>query len=93
MSLTPKAVIEYDSADDWYTVWAVWEGEKVDRPRSYAIVARKFPLAQRLARAIDAGAVFSDPVINTDIEGNTYVHARSKVMAKYLNADLKRLGY
>jgi hypothetical protein len=37
--------------------------------------------------------VFADPVIKTDVLGHTYVAASSRVMAKYANADLKRLGY
>jgi hypothetical protein len=43
--------------------------------------------------AINAQVVFADPVIKTDVLGQTYVAASSRVMAKYANADLKRLGY
>jgi hypothetical protein len=49
--------------------------------------------AQRLVNAINAQVVFDDPVIKTDINGRTYVAASSRVMGKYANADLKRLGY
>jgi hypothetical protein len=80
-----------NSADlNYVTVWALWEG--VDRPKSHGIQVRK-TVAPRLKRAILAGAVFTNPQITKDVNGKTYVQANCKVMARYANADLKKLGY
>jgi hypothetical protein len=38
-------------------------------------------------------ALHKDPKVVKDIGGKTYVQATSKVMAKYANADLRRLGF
>jgi hypothetical protein len=91
MTLTPEAKIE--DRDGELTVWYDWPG--VDRPQTYGIGinggSRK--LAERLVRAIEAGAAYADPEIKTDVNGKTYVQARSLVLARCLNADLRRLGY
>jgi hypothetical protein len=72
-----------------------WSGAKLDRPNthSYMLRAGKAALAARLKRAIDAQAVYANPNVVKDVNGHTYVHATCRVMGKYMNADLKRLGY
>lgn len=50
-------------------------------------------LADRLERAIQQGKVFPNVSIVTDVAGMTYVSATSCVMGRYLNRDLKRLGF
>lgn len=79
-----------DDDPKYVVVSAVWAG--VDRPISHGWSVTKGN-AQRLERALRAGVVYENPVIKTDIGGSTYVSARSRVMAKYVNADLKKLGY
>lgn len=69
----------------------MWTG--VDRPDSVAWVLGNRRTAERLRTAVVAGAVFYDISVNTDTSGRTYVQASSRVMAKYANADLRRLGY
>jgi hypothetical protein len=86
-TLIPTAVTEQGEYGP--TVYAEWTG--VDRPRTYGIVAGKH--AARLARAINAGVVFHDPKVITDVDGNTFVSAASRVRGRTLNADLKRLGF
>lgn len=49
--------------------------------------------ARRYAAAVMAGVVMYDLKVLTDIHGNTYVGHSSRVMGKYANADLKRLGF
>ena len=75
-----------------WRVYATWDAP-VDRPSTHGFVLRNKRTAQRLVNAINAQVVFADPVIKTDVLGHTYVAASSRVMAKYANADLKRLGY
>jgi len=67
-----------------------WEG--VDRPCSYGIVCLK-KHAPRLIAACDAGVLFTDPKVATDVHGKTYIDATCQVLGKTINADLKRLGY
>lgn len=71
------------------------EGVQVDRPRimGWSLPPRKRDLAQRLVRAIHAGAVFDDPQVKTDVYDKTYIDARCKVLGRKLNTDLRRLGY
>jgi hypothetical protein len=97
-SLRPKAAIEWSEADEFchahFTVWMDYPDAGVTRPRSYGIsCGNNRRLADRLARAVDAGVVMIDPEVRTDIYGGTYVSSTSVVSGKRLNADLKRLGY
>jgi hypothetical protein len=93
-TLTVAASVE--SHSDGYTVWADWTAADVtlDRPRTHGIsTGRNKDLAERLAAAINAGAVYPDPEVRTDVYGATYVQASSRVMGRHLNADLRRLGF
>ena len=73
----------------------VWAG--VDRPIVGGISFGPGPKGQKLAlryqAAVMAGRVFHGGVVKTDTGGQTYVCATSRVMGKYANADLKRLGF
>lgn len=80
-----------DSIGVGYKVTPVWSG--VDRPRTFSWFVGNLKLAVRLRQAVLAGVVLVDLEMKTDVEGNTYVEHRSKVMAKYANADLRKLGY
>jgi hypothetical protein len=75
-----------------WVVYATWDAP-VDRQGTHGWVFYNPKIAERLVAAINAQAVFTDPVIKTDTHGNTYVAATSRVLGKYANADLKRLGY
>jgi hypothetical protein len=68
---------------------------ELDRPCTggFLFGHKKRALVARLVKAIDAQAVHKDPKVVKDIGGKTYVQATSKVMAKYANADLRRLGF
>lgn len=106
---TPVATVEEKDARDAHDVDSVtvrveWVGgDHVDRRDGYSISTgrRQTPrqakashaLAARLKRAIDAGAVFYEVKVARDINGATFLTYRSRVMGKYLNADLKRIGY
>lgn len=88
-------VIE-DRGEGDLTVWFDWRGVDVDRPRCHGIsTGRNRKLAERLVAATAAGVIFDldDVEILRDVEGSTYVSASSKVMGRYLNADLTRLGF
>ena len=50
-------------------------------------------LAERLVRAVNAGAVLQNPTLKVDVNGNTYVEATSSVLGRTLNSDLNRLGF
>jgi hypothetical protein len=51
-------------------------------------------LAERLVRAINAGAAWTNPQVVRDVHDVEYVtFDGSQVMGRYLNADLKRLGF
>jgi hypothetical protein len=77
---------------DYVTVTPVWSG--VDRQYDCSWVCLR-KNAMRLQQAILAGKVLINPRIATDVNGKTYVAHGGflKVSAKYINADLKRLGF
>lgn len=85
-----NAVIE-QSSDGLFVVYALWSG--VDRPRGVGIVVRTRKLAERLARAVRAGVAITADRVMRDTFGSTYVQENRAVLARTLNADLKRLGY
>jgi len=49
-------------------------------------------LCARFKRAIEAGAIFSNHRIAKSTSG-TYVETDGFIMGKYMNSDLKKLGY
>lgn len=87
------AVIERDP-DGTFTVSATWvPREDLDRLDAAAWGVRNRHLAERLRRAIDAGAVLEPEGPYTDILGRRGWHSRSHVLGRILNADLHRLGF
>lgn len=50
-------------------------------------------LAERLARAIEAGVVLKADEIKRDVNGKSYLSTSSAVLGRTLNADLRRLGF
>jgi hypothetical protein len=87
-----------DATDDWHVAgWHVrttWTADpRTDRTNGVGFLLRNERTARRLVRAINDGAVFTDVERRTDINGHTYIAARSRVMARCANADLRRLGY
>lgn len=89
---------EYYAGEVMWTVDYDWSGVHVDRPNTGGIAtgpgAKGRKLADRLAAATRAGRAFTDHRhITTDNAGQTYVCAHGTVMGKYLNADLKRIGF
>jgi hypothetical protein len=74
-----------------FRVKVVWPG--VDRPSTKGWVLGNRKTAERLAAAINAGAVFSDPEIRTDRGGQTYVSAHYTILGRTASADLARLGF
>lgn len=101
MTTTTPTILRVDLArtdiagDPSITVHAVWSG--VDRPDvgGYALpdTARGHRLAARLVAAMRAGVVYPNPVVKTDVDGQTYVSASATVLGRMMNADLKRLGF
>jgi hypothetical protein len=79
-----------------FTVWFVWTDTRkpLDRRLSHGIsTGTNRDLAYRLSTATACGRIQSDPEVLTDVEGHTYVGSRCAVMGRYLNADLKRMGF
>ena len=93
--LIPVAVtIEARSDADlghYFQVDAIWGG--VDRPDVGGFAIRRASVAARLARAIKAGAVYFDAEVRRDVNGRSYVSAKSRVLGRRANADLRKLGY
>lgn len=76
-------------------VYPYAEGIPLDRRRMIGFVMsfRKRKLAERLKLAIEAGVVFTDLSVATDVNGRTYLACNRTVQARTANADLKRLGF
>jgi hypothetical protein len=70
-------------------------GIELDRHDLYGwhLLPKHRKLAERLVRAVEAGVVFTPERVATDVNGNTYLVAPTKVMGRTANADLKRLGF
>lgn len=99
MSTTPTnpriTRVDVQPTDDarYVSVRPYWDADgNLDRHDGIGMQVPR-SVAPRLVRAIEAGAVFTSPVVLTDVDGRTYVHAERHVMAKYASADLKRLGF
>ena len=73
-------------------MWIDFPNAGVDRVRTHGIGVTKRN-APRLVKAVNAGAVTPDAHVKTDVNGNTYVGFTSTVHARYINVDLKKLGY
>lgn len=66
----------------------------LDRSDVHAIHGIKTQdLADRLADAINAGKALQVQGVLVDANGKSYLNTRARVMGRYLNADLKRLGF
>lgn len=96
MTMKPTARIEMTneiaSGKLCYTVRTYWKG--VDRPVTEGIsTGHNMQLAVRLAAAINAGRVYANPHISTDIHGQTYVSARCVLYTRHLNKSLKEIGF
>lgn len=87
--------VEVTEDADMISVHPIWEG--VDRPDvggwGLPKTASGRKLVKRLVAACESGAAFSATELCTDNGGQTYIHATHAVMGRYMNADLKRLGY
>lgn len=89
----PDRIEIEDKGDGTVTVWPIWNG--VDRPKGcgMGIRANDKALIGRYVAALRAGVVYSSAKVRTDVNGETYVSTTSKVLGRYLNADLRRLGF
>jgi hypothetical protein len=65
----------------------------VDRAESYSIMVNRESLANRLKAGILAGVVFPVTGTGTDVNGQTYAEFTHNVLARRLNADLRKLGF
>lgn len=85
--------VELRDEDDGIHIAPIWTG--VDRPDigGYLVGRHQRALAERMRDAIMAGVVFYDVYRATDVNGKTYAAHRSHVLARMMNADLKRLGF
>lgn len=83
--------LEWIVTYDWSKVANVTRPNTGGSYTGYGAKGKK--LADRLAAATRAGVVHYDAYIQTDVNGGTFVTSNSRAMAKYLNADLKRLGF
>lgn len=97
-NLTPNAIITSKGRGPAlanYTVQTIWTADvEIDRPSTHHIsCGSDRELAERLARAINDGAFWSDASIREDVNGDTYVSADGFTIGKYLREDLPRLGY
>ena len=90
----PRATAEITEDDEGIHVTVVWDAT-VDRNRidSWLLPKGSLDLARRLKRAVDAQAVVSEPRVEKDVNGATYVDAGLSVMGRTMSADLKRLGF
>jgi hypothetical protein len=79
-----------------HCVWFVWDrrSKPLDRPVTSGIsCGSDRALADRLAKAINAGAVTHDVRVTLDSHGQSYVSHGCKVAGRNLSRDLANLGF
>lgn len=76
-------------------VWTARDPEDdPDRPKGVGHEFSDHSLALRVRRAVENGVWHtSDPVLLTDVGGNTYVSANLRTIGKYADTDLAAIGY
>ena len=86
---------DFDGDKPALLVEVVWSGVELDRPNvgGFRMKMNHSVLAYRLAKSINAGAVYEKIEVKRDVNGKSYVQASSKVMGRHLHSDLKRLGF
>lgn len=72
--------------------WTV-PGLELDRPNTGGWWVTDRKMAERLTAALLDGAVHDSPEVAYDINGATYVRADRKVIGRYMDGDLRALGY
>lgn len=60
---------------------------------SWGLKSTHHGLAHRLKKAVDAGVVFKNVRVATDIHGKEYVTGDCQILSRLMNAELKRLGF
>jgi hypothetical protein len=98
MTFVPHAAVAFRDQDPaGWSVSVKWSStdpaSAPDRTDGSGWLVNTKALADRLARAVNAGVVFYEPGLHTDVNGKTFVHAASRVLGRMANADLRRLGY
>jgi hypothetical protein len=89
--ITPTDVEVTERPDGSISVHPIWSN--VDRVNGSGWLVGNMRMADRLRRALLAGVVYSATEIMTDVNGKTLVHGTSKILARHMNADLRKLGY
>ena len=94
--LAPAVVTQEPTGE--FTVRVQWQPQPdLDRLDCYAWSCGKArtaaALAERLRRAVDAGVVVIPTSKFTDINGARGWHSRCNILARIMNADLRRLGF
>lgn len=80
------------SGKAYYRVQRRFEG--VDRPTTFMCSAGgSAKLAERLANAMRANAVFKVKYQARDVDGNTYIHEAHDINTHRMSAELTRLGF
>lgn len=90
---TFEAITTKSPADGEIVVRARVHGVALDRDETHGYVVKDARMAARLSKAIEAGAVFHDFEVRTDVNGRTYLGYSSRVLGRMMNADLRRLGF
>lgn len=88
---TPTAVITERNGEVHVNI--EWIGVALDRPNTGGWLVKDMKMANRLAKAIEAGVAVKYEGIEKDVAGKTYVNYRSVVSGRMMNADLNRLGF
>jgi len=76
---------------DLWSVHPIWSD--VDNPVGSGWLVRGERLARRLEAALRAGVAIGPAEVCTDVNGKTYASYNHRVMGRYMNADLRRLGF
>lgn len=76
---------------DLWSVYPIWAD--VDLSVGSGWLVRGQRMARRLEAALRAGVALGPAEVRTNVNGKTYVSADHLVSGRYMNADLRRLGF
>lgn len=88
--------VKISKQNSMYSLTIFWKSNnskiKIDRPSTYTILHNKNTLL-RYKKAIEDRKMAINPKLEIDAYGNSYIVTSDFQMAKYLNSDLKNIGY
>lgn len=93
MPIDYKCRARVEPTGNGWRVWVVWDSPITDRPETLGWACNDAALVDRLVACINAGAATKRPRLARDLNNKIFVQADATVLGRYLDRDLKALGF